>query len=67
MTARAGAIKTLPPSELILAGHSGHMARIDLNHCSSIARNRRGLEYSTEPNLSMANCQIGINLWFLRC
>ena len=35
------------PSALIRAGHSGHVARMITSHCSSMARKRSWLEYST--------------------
>jgi hypothetical protein len=38
-----------PPGE-ILAGHSGQTVRMVDNHCWTIPLNRRGREYSTEPN-----------------
>jgi hypothetical protein len=35
----------------MFAGHSGQTVRTCANHCSSIARNRRGLEYLTQTEL----------------
>ena len=49
-TASVWSINNRWPSELTLAGHSGHIARITPNHCSIMLLNRRGLEYSTEPS-----------------
>jgi hypothetical protein len=38
------------PSALMNAGHSGQRERIVRSHCSNIARNRLGREYSTQPS-----------------
>ena len=42
MTAGACITNMLGPSGPMLAGHSGHSARMVVSHCSSIPRNRRG-------------------------
>src|SRR6187431_1204561 len=42
--------KSVCPSALIRAGQLGDIACTTRSHCSSIARKRRGREYSTLPN-----------------
>ena len=55
------------PSAAIRAGHFGQISRIVRSHCSSLARKRRGHEYSTEPICRTAQKADRDRLLSLRC
>ena len=50
LTEALGVTRTVDPSEEMVAGQSGQIARMAVNHWSSMARNRRGRLYSIHPS-----------------